>query len=395
MVTIEQANRIRDKLTEIREDFHRHPELSFQEERTSRRIAEIMRELELDEVHTGIAKTGVVGLLRGGAPGKTIALRADIDALPIQEENDVPYKSQNDGVMHACGHDVHITALLGAAMILSEMRDKISGNVKFIFQPAEEIAGGAKIMVRDGVLKSPPKVDAIIGLHAWPDSDVGTIGVKSGPAWAAMDKFEITVRSPGGHGAMPHLTSDPIVAAAQIINSLQTIASRTIEPIQPIVFSVCMIHGGHAFNIIPREVKMVGTVRTLDEDVRAKAIKKVKEILQGIGVAMGVECEFNYMDGCPPVINDPGMIEIIERAGTEILGSENVLSIDATMGGEDFTYFSQVVPGAIFRLGVRDEEAGFISPLHRPTFDVSPRALSTGAAMLSRAALMYLDKQST
>jgi amidohydrolase len=392
MTIIEQADAIREKLTEIREDLHKHPELSFQEERTSRRIVEIMRDLGLDEIREGIAKTGVVGLLHGGKPGKTIAMRADIDALPIQEENDVPYKSQNDGVMHACGHDVHITSVLGAAMILSKMRDEISGNVKFLFQPAEEIGGGAKAMVQDGVLESPPKIDAIIALHAWPDADVGTIGAKAGPAMAAMDKFEIIVRGPGGHGAMPHLTSDPIVAAAQIINSLQTVVSRSIEPIQPIVFSVCMIHGGHAFNIIPREVKMVGTARTLSEDVRAKAIERVKDILRGIGIAMDVECEFKYTDGCPPVINDSGMIDIIKQASSEIFGSENVLRIEPTMGGEDFTYFSRLVPGAMFRLGTREEKSGYTSPLHRPTFDVGPRALSTGAAILSAAALKYLNE---
>ena len=392
MVIIDEADRLRDKLVAIREDFHRHPELSFQEERTSRKIAEILRELKLDEVNTGIAKTGVVGVLRGGKPGKTIALRADMDALPIQEENDVPYKSQNDGVMHACGHDIHMTSLLGAAMILSNMRDEISGNVKFIFQPAEEWVSGAKVMVAEGVLESPPKVDAIIGLHVWSDSDVGTIGVKAGVGWAAADSFEIIIRSSGGHGAMPHVTSDPIVTSAQIINSLQTIVSRSIEPIRPAVVSVCRIHGGSAANIIPTEVKMGGTVRTLTEDVKAKIIKKMEDILRGICMATGAEYEFDYRDGCPPVANDPAMVEIVERAGAELFGEENVLAIEPTMGGEDFTYFSRVVPGVMFRLGVRDEKAGYISPLHRPTFNATSETLPAGAAIMSRAALMYLNE---
>lgn len=390
MVTVEEADRIKDRLAEIRADFHKHPELAFQEERTSWRIAEILRELKLDEVHTEIAKTGVVGLLRGTAPGKTFALRADMDALPIQEENDVPYKSQNDGVMHACGHDVHITALLGAAMILNKMWDEIKGNVKFIFQPAEEVFGGAKMMVEEGVLETPPKVDAIVGMHVWPGIDVGTIGVRPGPAMAAADKFEIVIRSTGGHGAMPHLTSDPIVAAAQIVNSLQTVVSRSIDPMQPIVFSVCTIQGGHAFNIIPEEVRMEGTVRTLDEGVKATVIGKIKDILKGTGQAMGVECKLNYTDGCPALINDPGLIKLIEKAGAAVLGGNNVLQLDPTMGGEDFTYFAQAVPGAMFCLGVRDEEAGFRSPVHRSNFDVSPRVLTIGAAVLSQAALMYL-----
>lgn len=390
MVITEEADRIRDRLAELRSDFHKHPELAFQEEWTSRRIAEILREIELDEVHTGIARTGVVGVLRGNSPGKTFALRADMDALPIQEENDVPYKSQNDGVMHACGHDVHITAVLGAAMILSKIRDTVNGNVKFIFQPAEEVAGGAKIMVQEGVLERPPKVDAIVAMHVWPGIDEGAIGVRPGPAMAAMDKFEIIVRAPGGHGAMPHLTSDPVVAAAQIINSLQTVVSRSIDPIQPVVFSVCMIQGGHAFNIIPEEVRMVGTARTLDEGVKAEAIKRVKAILKGTEEAMKVECQFNYMDGCPALVNDPEMIGLIERAAAHVVGSENVLELDPTMGGEDFTYFARSIPGAMFCLGVRDVEAGLTSPVHRSTFNVSTRALTTGAAMLAQAALIYL-----
>ena len=389
---IEEAGRIKDWLEEIRVDFHKHPELSFQEERTSRRIAEILRELNLDEVHTGIGKTGVVGVLRGGASGKTFALRADTDALPIQEENEVPYKSQNDGIMHACGHDAHITSVLGAAMILSRMKDEIKGNVKFIFQPAEEVAGGGKAMVEEGVLEKPPKVDAIVALHVWPELDVGAIGVRSGPAMAAMDKFEITVRGPGGHGALPHLTSDPVVAAAQIINALQTVVTRSIAPIQPAILSVCMIHGGHAFNIIPKEVQMTGTVRTMDDDVKARVVERMETILKGIGEAMGVECKLSYMDGSPSLINDPEIISLVEQAGEAVVGSENVLQIDPTMGGEDFTYFTRAVPGAMFCLGVRDEEAGITSPVHRPTFDISPKALTIGAAMLAQAALLYLGK---
>ena len=387
---IQEANKIKNKLQEMRWEFHKHPELSSQEKWTSRRIAEILKEIGLDEVNTRITKTGVVGLLKGNKPGKTFAIRADIDALPIKEENDVPYKSQNDGVMHACGHDVHITCLLGAAMILSKMKDKLCGNIKFIFQPAEEVAGGAKSMVDAGVLSKPPKVDAIIALHVWPGIEVGTIGVRSGPAMAAMDMFEIIVRGPGGHGAMPHLTSDPVVAAAQIINAFQTIVSRSIDPIQPAVFSVCMIHGGNAFNIIPKEVKMIGTARTMDEGVKAKSIARIKEILKGIEQAMGVECEFKYLDGCPALVNSPEMVELIKRAGTELLGSQNVVNIDPTMGGEDFTYFARAVPGAMFSLGVRDTKLGITSSVHTPVFDVSPEALVIGTAILARAAMIYL-----
>lgn len=391
MLITEILDEIKDKLMEIRANFHSHPELSFQEVRTSKLIAESLRQIGLDEVDTEIGKTGVVGLLRGGAPGKTFALRADMDALPIQEENDVPYKSQNDGVMHACGHDIHVTAVLGAAMILKTIRDRIKGNVKFIFQPAEEVAGGAKAMMDENVLEKPPKVDAIIGAHVWPGLDVGTIGIKAGPAMAAMDKFEITVTGPGGHGAKPHLTSDPVAASAQIINALQTVVSRSIDPIKPSVLSVCMIHGGDAFNIIPREVKMTGTVRTLDDEVKAKLIDKVKTIIKGIGESMGVDCEFQYMDGCPALINDPGMTELIREAGAAVVGSENIHEVEPSMGGEDFTYFARAVPGAMFNVGSRDEEAGLTSQLHRPTFDANEKTLTTAVAVLCQATMMYLD----
>ncbi|MFC1719252.1 M20 family metallopeptidase [Candidatus Poribacteria bacterium] len=391
MTVVEQVDTIKDRLMEIRADFHSHPELSFQEERTSRKIAEILREVGLDEVDTSVAKTGVVGLLRGSGPGKTFALRGDIDALPIQEENDVPYRSQNDGVMHACGHDIHITSVLGAAMVLSKMRDRIKGNVKFVFQPAEEVAGGAKMMIEEGVLEKSPKIDAIIGVHVWPGLNAGTIGVKAGPAMAAMDKFEIVVTGPGGHGAKPNLTSDPVAASAQIITALQTVVSRSINPIQPAVLSVCMIHGGDAFNIIPREVRMVGTVRTLDEDVKARLIDRAKAIVKGISEAMGVECEFNYMDGCPALINSPEMTKLVEKAGGAVVGSENVHQLEPSMGGEDFTYFARAVPGAMFNIGSRDEEAGLTSQLHRPDLDVNAKTVTTGVAVLAQAALMFLD----
>lgn len=390
MDVIKKVNTIKDKLIEIREDFHKYPELSFQERRTSKRIADILQELNLDNIQTGIAGTGVVGVLFGKKPGKTIALRADIDALPIQEENNVSYKSENDGIMHACGHDAHITSVLGTAMVLCDMKDELCGNVKFIFQPAEEIFGGAKIMVENGVLESDPKVDAIVGMHVWPGLDVGAIGVRSGAMMASADKFEIAILSNGGHGAMPHLTSDPIVSSAQIINSLQTIASRSIDPLKPIVISVCRIEGGHAFNIIPKEVRMEGTIRTLDDNVSNKAVKKIKDIISGIEKAMDVKCQFNYINGCPALINHPDIVELIEKAGTVILGSDKVIRVEPTMGGEDFTYFARKVPGAMFCLGVRNKELGFTSPVHTPKFDIDPDSLVIGTSMLVQTTLMFL-----
>jgi len=386
----EEVSKVSEKLVEIREYFHKNPELSFQEVNTSKKIAEILRELGLDQVETGIAKTGVVGLLRGGQPGKTFALRADMDALPIKESNEVPYCSQNNGVMHACGHDAHITMVLGAAMILSKMRDDIKGNVKFIFQPAEEVFGGAKVMINEGIMEKEPKIDAIVGIHVWSELEVGTIGVKAGPAMASADRLEIFVRAKGGHGAMPHLTADPIVASAQIINALQTIASRSTNPLQPVVVSICHIEGGHAFNIIPAEVRMEGTLRTLDDNVCTNAVEKIKSILKGVETAMGVECEFNYDKGGPVLINDEGMIELITKAGSAMLGDENIFDVDATMGGEDFTFFARAVPGAMFCLGVKDVDAGITSPVHRDTFDLPKQALSIGTSVLVQSVLMYL-----
>jgi len=390
MTILDKAEKINHKLVEIRNDLHQHPELSFQEVRTSAKIADILKELGIDEIHTGIAKTGVVGLLRGGLPGKTIALRADMDALPIQEANEVSYKSQNEGVMHACGHDVHVTSVLGAAMLLNDMKNEIKGNVKFIFQPSEEIFGGAKMMVDEGVLDSPPKVDAIIGIHVWHDVDLGMIGVRTGPAMASADRFEIVIKSPGGHGAAPHLTSDPIVAAAQIINSFQTVVSRAIDPLQPAVLSVCKINGGHAFNIIPDEVRMEGTVRTLDQSVRTRAMSKINDILDGISKVMDIECHLDYTEGCPPLVNNPEIIGIIEKSVSDVLGNGKTMKINPTMGGEDFTYFASAVPGAMLCLGIKDEASGITSPVHRSTFDVSPKALTIGAAVLAKSALTYL-----
>lgn len=388
MNIINDVEKIKYDLINIREYFHKHPELSFQEFKTSQKIAEILHEIGLDEIETGIAKTGVVGVLRGKDEGKTIAIRADIDALPIQEANDVPYKSQNDGVMHACGHDVHITSAIGSAMILSKVKDKLKGNVKFIFQPAEEIFGGAKLMVEEGVLDKSPKVDAIIALHVWDGIKLGTIGVRTGSAMASADKLEIIVKGKGGHGAMPNLTNDPIVASAMMINALQTVVSRSTSPLQPIVLSICKIEGGHAFNIIPTQVIMEGTLRTLDDGVLANSIEKIESILKGVAESMGVEYKFNYTAGCPVLVNDADMVELIKKAGSAIVGEENVINVDPTMGGEDFTYFVRKVPGAMFCLGVNE---GNSSPVHRPTFDVPSEAIGIGVSVLCQAVLMYLN----
>lgn len=384
---IEKAKRIEDKLIAIRNDLHRHPELSFQEERTSKYILNLLSRIGVDELKV-VAKTGIVALLKGEKPGKTIALRADMDALPISEDNDVPYRSCNEGVMHACGHDVHMTCLIGSAMILSKMKDAICGNVKFIFQPAEEIFSGAKLMIDEGIMDQEPKIDAIVGMHVWHSIKLGSIGIRSGAMMASADKFEIYMKGPGGHGANPHLTSDPIVAASHMISSLQTVVSRNVDPIQPAVLSICKINAGSAFNVIPDELRMEGTIRALSELTRKKLVERLKDISQSIAKAFGLEIAIDLTEGCPPLINDRSITKIIRDVAVELLGDQNVIEIEPTMGGEDFTYFTQIVPGAMFCLGIADKMHN--SPVHTPSFDVSPDALAIGSAMLSKVALAFL-----
>jgi amidohydrolase len=247
------------------------------------------------------------------------------------------------------------------------------------------------MMIDEGVMEKEPKIDTIVGIHVWSGLDVGTIGVVSGPAMASADRLEIFVRAKGGHGAIPHLTADPIVASAQIINALQTVVSRSTDPLQPIVLSICHIEGGHAFNIIPSEVRIEGTLRTLDDEVCTNAVEKIKNILKGIENITGIQCEFNYEKGSSVLINDDKVIKLISEAGSAILGEENVMPVEPTMGGEDFTYFTRVVPGAMFCLGIQDKDAGIVSPVHRDTFDISSNALSIGTAVLVKSALMYLE----
>lgn len=385
---IDEAKKIADKLIAIRNDLHSYPELSFQEVKTSQYILNLLKQTGIDELKV-VAKTGIVALLRGGRPGKTIALRADMDALPIHEENDVPYRSCNEGVMHACGHDIHMACLIGSAMILSKMKEAIRGNVKFLFQPAEEIFSGAKLMIDEGVMDQEPRVDAIVGMHVWHSLKLGSIGVRPGAMMASADKFEIRLKGPGGHGANPHLTSDPIVSASYIISSLQTIVSRNVDPIQPAVLSICKINAGKAFNIIPDELQMEGTIRALDALTRKKLIERLTDISQGVAKAFGLELVIDLTEGCPPLINDRNITQIIRNSALELLGERNVVEIEPTMGGEDFTYFTQLVPGAMFCLGVADEK--HLSPVHTPNFDVSPDALIIGSAMLSKVVLTYLN----
>ncbi len=373
------------KITEfiqIRQYLHAHPELSYKEFETSKFIQSKLSGWGIPFVT--MAETGVVGIIEGRNAGKRIvALRADMDALPIQEENDVPYKSQNPGIMHACGHDVHTTCLLGAAKILNELRDEWEGTVKLIFQPGEERnPGGASLMIRDGVLKDPAP-QAIVALHVHPGLDLGKLSFRKGRVMASADEIYITIKSKGGHAAAPHLTADTILIASQLIVSLQQIISRNNNPISPSVLSICSIHGGFTTNVIPSEVKLMGTFRAMDEAWRFKAHELIRRQTIGLVEAMGAEVDLHIDVGYPTVDNNPELTETAWQLANAYMGEGNVPETELRMGAEDFGYYTQQVPGCFFRLGVRNEEKGIVNNVHTPTFNIDERAIETGMGMMA------------
>ncbi len=391
------AEGLRAKLIGQRRDFHMHPELSNREERTSRLIAEKLRALGLDEVKTGVGKYGVVALLRGRQPGGVVAVRADMDALPIQETIDVPYKSRNDGVKHACGHDVHMTVQLGVAEILSKMRDRIRGTIKFIFQPAEEGAppgerGGARFMIEEGCLENP-RPSAIFGLHVMPNIEVGQIGYNSGPAMASSDRFSITIRGKKVHGAYPHDGIDTVVVAAECVTALQTIRSRRINTQEPLVITVGSLHGGNRFNIIADEVKLEGTMRTLNEEVRAKAMEMMRQTLAGVTSAYGASYEIEFGGNNPVTYNDPALVEAALPIMRRIAGEKNVFSPRPQMGAEDFSLYQKVIPGFFYFLGAGNQAKGITAMIHTPEFDVDEESLVIGVKLMSNVLLDYLDRE--
>lgn len=380
------------ELIGIRRHFHENPELGFEEFQTSAHVADILESLGL-EVQRNVAKTGVVALLKGAKPGKTVAIRADIDALPVQEMNSVPYKSKTPGKMHACGHDVHITAAIGAAMLLAEHRQSLAGNVKFIFQPAEETPGGAKPMIDAGVLENP-KVDAIIGGHVWGSLDSGVIEVLPGPIMASADIIRLTIHGKGGHAAHPHDTIDPIVIGSEIVGALQKIVSRQTDPAEAVVLSICMFRAGDTFNVIPNSAYLEGTVRTLNNELRQKIPQKIEAILRGITEAYGATYELDYTFSYPATINDPGVTESVRQSAAKIIGAENVrTAARASMGAEDFSYFLLTVPGTYIRVGVRNEAKGINHDIHHPQFDIDEDILATMPVVYAQAALDLLNSK--
>jgi amidohydrolase len=380
-----------DEILAIRRDIHEHPELGMQEFRTSELVAKELKKLGL-EVQTGIGKLGVVGLLRGNEDGKTVLLRADMDALPLDELTDLPFKSKTPGVMHACGHDVHTSTLLGAAKVLTELKDDIKGNIKFVFQPAEEMnpTGGARYMIEDGVLENP-KVDAALALHVW-DLPVGTIGLKPGPMMAQSDRIFITVKGTASHGSQPQSGVDAVVVASHIVTALQTIISRNVDPMESAVISIGTIHGGNRYNVIADTVKMEGTVRIFDTALAELLPNRIKSIVENICTAFGAQCEFEYVRGYSLTVNDEELTKKIASSFIDTFGKENIKIADKpASGGEDFSEFTKKVPSVYFWLGIVSDMNKDKCTIHNPNLTVDEDAIPIGIKALVTASLDYLN----
>jgi amidohydrolase len=391
---------IQDKIRELsgnifsgvvanRRHLHSHPELSFHEVETSAFVARKLEELGL-EYHK-MADTGLVAMIKGDKPSNSVvALRADMDALPILEANDVPYRSQNNGVMHACGHDVHTSSLLGTAQILTRLKSEFGGTIKLIFQPAEEkLPGGASLMIKEGVLENP-KPQAVIGQHVMPLIDAGKVGFRAGKYMASADELYVTVRGKGGHAAQPQQNVDPVMITAYILTALQQVVSRFADPKNPSVLSFGKIIANGATNVIPNEVYLEGTFRTMDEKWRADAHIRMKKMAEGIAESMGGSCEFNIMKGYPFLVNEEKLTASTRGHAEDYLGKENVLDLDIWMAAEDFAFYSQQADSCFYRLGTRNESRGIVSSVHTPTFDVEESALELSTGLMAYLAIKQL-----
>jgi len=381
-----------EEVVDIRRHLHQHPELSFEEVETGKFIAQKLNEFGIPHEH-GVAEHGVVGWIRGKKnDGRVVALRADMDALPILEANDVPYRSQNEGVMHACGHDVHMASLLGTARILQALREAFSGTIKLIFQPGEEKApGGASIMIKEGVLENPEPA-SIFGQHVHPPLEVGKVGFRGGQYMASADELYVTVTGKGGHGAMPHNAVDPVLIASHIVVALQQIVSRHIDPTIPAVLTFGKINStGGSTNVIPNEVKLVGTFRTMDEKWRFAAHERMKQLANSIAEGMGGRCDFYIEVGYPVLLNDEALTARSRQAAEEFLGAENVVDLPIRLTAEDFSYYSQQMPACFYRLGTGNPAKGITSPVHTTTFDIDEQALEVGMGLMAWLGLKELD----
>jgi len=391
MTTIDfrtQAEAMRDELVARRRDFHRHPELGFEEFRTAGIVAEELNKLGL-EVQTGIGKTGVVGVLEGAQDGPTVLVRADMDALPILEENTFEYASTTPGKMHACGHDGHTTIALGVAKLLSQHRDQIAGRIKFVFQPAEEVVAGAKAMVADGVLNDP-RPDVSLGLHLWNGMPLGRLGVADGPVMAGSSTFTLKIIGKGGHAASPHQSIDPVVCAAHVITALQSIVSRNLDPLDGAVISVTRMIAGTAFNIIPQDVELWGTVRTFKLEVRDLVTQRMREISSGIASAMGCTTDLQIEHNVLPVSNHPEVSERMRGVFETFVGADALDTDERTMGSEDVGLFMADIPGMYFFLGASVPNSDQYYGHHHPRFDFDENALPLGVALMSAAIAEYV-----
>lgn len=365
----------------LRRDFHSHPELGFQEVRTSAIVARELVELGL-ETSTGIAETGVVALLEGEQPGPVVLLRFDMDALPIQEETGAAYASENPGVMHACGHDGHTAIGLTVARLLQFHRDELAGTVKLVFQPAEEGQGGAERMIQDGVLKDPVP-DCALAVHLWNERPLGWLGVSPGPIMAAAETFRISLQGKGGHGALPHLSVDPVVAAAHITTALQTVVSRNVSPLQAAVISVTMIRGGDAFNVIPHQAELRGTIRTFEADVRKQILERFPQVVEGIAQAMGCKAEIEIKSISPAVVNDNSVTARVQESAMQVLPESRLVIDFRSMVSEDMAFILKQVPGCFVFVGSANTAKGLDAPHHHPRFDFDEHAMTHAAALLA------------
>ncbi|WDV44959.1 M20 family metallopeptidase [Clostridiaceae bacterium M8S5] len=383
------VNSIYNELVDIRRDFHMHPELSTKEFRTRDKICEYLTKWGIE--HEVIATTGVVGIIRGKESGNTVALRADIDALPIKEENNVLYKSKYEGIMHACGHDAHATILLGVAKLLKQMEDSIKGNVKLFFQPAEESTGGALPMINEGCMDNP-KVDYVLGLHVMPNLDAGKVELKYGKLNASTDSVNITIKGKSGHGAYPEQGIDAIMIAGHVLVGLQSIVSRNISPLNSVALSIGTIQGGTRGNVISDEVTMIGTLRTLDSETRQYTKDRIKGIVENISASFGGSGEAQILDGYEPLVNDSDVVNIIKNTSESLLGRENIVFKETpSLGGEDFSYFSNRTKGGFFHLGCGNSKKHINNSLHNSSFDIDEECLKVGVRLQIANTLALLD----
>ncbi len=387
---IQHAKSLKNDTIARRRDLHRHPELGFEEKRTAKIVAAAMNELEL-QVRTEVAQTGVIALLEGSRSGPVVLMRFDMDALPIQEANDVPYASTIPGVMHACGHDGHTAVGITIARMLAERRDQLAGKVKFVFQPAEEGLGGAEGMVREGVL-ADPEPDYALAFHLWNERPVDWIGLTPGPVMAGAELFEVTITGKGGHGAIPHEAVDPVLTAAQLVTALQSIVSRNVDPLESAVISVTQVHAGETFNVIPERTRLRGTIRTFLPEVRKMVLRRVEEIAMGIAASMGCTAKVDIRQLTPPVVNDAELTAKVANLTAGMFPKATLSDTEVSMTSEDMAFMMQTIPGCYVLMGSNNRKKGLCESHHNPRFDFDEAVLSRAAALLAAAAWSLLNE---